>query len=50
MSVSWIKEGAFFTRKLVSVFLEIEVLFLPKISTFGVFINFDKERMHPTKY
>ena len=50
MSVSWIKEGAFFTRKSQRFFLEIRVLFWPKISTLGVFINFDKERMHPTKY
>ena len=33
-------------KKKVRVFLKLRVLFWPEISAYGVFLNFDNERMH----
>ena len=40
------RRGDFFTGK-VSVSFKLRVLFCPKISALGLFLNFDNERMYP---
>ena len=45
-----IKEGVFFLLENMSAFLKIRVLFWPEISALEVFLNFENERMQPSKY
>ena len=44
------RRGVYLVGKVSLSFIKIRVLFWPEISAYGVFFNFDNERMHPPKY